>query len=167
MLDTGAWRGDRAVTSLLRFKNTSGGMAASLNVHAPASLLQAHFPFDAEVTPVDIDIAAGIARVKQLFENVGIGHGSVGDDDLANQLATLVDTGMQLVATLNAAGMGRSSRSIARTISHSSHRSPERRALSGRPGLRICVYHTSSDFLLFAIRSALSSGAASFGERRC
>lgn len=98
MLDAGAWRGDRAVAPFLRLGNTFACMAASLDVHAPASLLQPAFPFHARVAPIGIDIVAGIVQVEQLFENVGVRHGGVGDDDSTNQLATLVDTGMQLVA---------------------------------------------------------------------
>jgi hypothetical protein len=42
-------------------------MASSLDVYAPSSLLQSGFPFDAGVAPVGIVVAAGVARVEQLF----------------------------------------------------------------------------------------------------
>jgi len=98
MLDTGTRRGDHAVASLLRIGNAFGCMASSLDVHAPARLLQPGFPFKAGVASVGIHITTGIVRVEQLFEDVGIGHRGMGDGDLADQLATLVDAGMQLVA---------------------------------------------------------------------
>lgn len=98
MRDTGTRRGDRAVALLLRVGNAFGGAAASLDVHAPARLLQPDFPFKAGVASVGIHIAAGIAQVEQLFKDVGVRHGSVGDGDSKDQLVTLVDTGVQLVA---------------------------------------------------------------------
>ncbi len=97
MLDTGARCGDRAVASFLRLGNAFRRMAASLNMHAPAGLLQAGFAFNARVSPVGTDIPARVAQVEQLFEDSGVSHGSMGDGDLVDQLATLVDAGVQLV----------------------------------------------------------------------
>jgi len=98
MLDAGARRGDSAVTPFLCLGNALRCMASSLDVHAPSSLLQSGFPFDAGVAPVGIHVAAGVARVEQLFEDIRVGHGSMRDADSTDQLAALVDTGMQLVA---------------------------------------------------------------------
>lgn len=97
MLDTGPRRSDRAVAPFLRLGNAFGRMAASLNMHAPAGLLQAGFAFNAGVSPIGIDIPARVAQVEQLLEDSGVGHGSMGDSDLADQLATLVDAGVQLI----------------------------------------------------------------------
>lgn len=84
MLDTGARCGDRSVTSFLRVRNTFGRMAAPLDVHAPARLLQPGLSFKAGVAPIGIHIAAGIVQVEQLFENVGIRYRGVGDDNFTN-----------------------------------------------------------------------------------
>ena len=98
MFDARTRRGDRAVTSLLRLGNAFGRMAPPLDVHAPTGLLQPGLPFDAGVASVGIDVATGVARIEQLFEDIGIGYGSMRDGNLADQLATLVDAGVQFVA---------------------------------------------------------------------
>lgn len=98
MLDASTRRSDTAVTLFLCLGNPFGRVTSSLDVHAPAGLLQPRFPFNVGVATIGIDVAAGIARIQQFFEDVGIGHGSMRDGDLADQLAALVDASVQLVA---------------------------------------------------------------------
>jgi len=47
MLDAGALGGDTAVASHLGFGDTLAGVASTLDMHAPAGLLQAGFAFNA------------------------------------------------------------------------------------------------------------------------
>jgi hypothetical protein len=98
MLDTGSWRGDRAVAPFLRLGNVYGCMASSLDVHTPTGLLRPCSPYNAGVATVGIHITAGVARVEQLFKDAGVGYGGMRDSDSTNELAALVDAGVQLVA---------------------------------------------------------------------
>lgn len=98
MFDASARRGDSAIAPLLGVGNSFGRMAAALDVYAPASLLQPGLPFNAGVTTVRINVTTGVAQVEQLLEDAGVGHGGMRDGDLADELVTLVDAGVQLVA---------------------------------------------------------------------
>lgn len=95
MLDTGTRCRDHTVAPLPRLENSFGRMAASLNVYAPAGLLQLGFAFNVAVATVGVDTPAGVAQVEQLLDDTGIDHGNMHNGDLADQLATLVDAGMQ------------------------------------------------------------------------
>lgn len=98
MLDTGSRHSNRKVVPFLRIGNSFSRMAAPLNMHTPAGLLQSRFAFNAGVSPVGIEISARVAQVEQLLEDRSVGDGSMRDGDLADQLATLIDAGVQLVA---------------------------------------------------------------------
>ena len=58
----GARCSDRVVSSPLCFGDALGRMAASLDGYAPTRLFTLGFPFDAGISAVGIDIAAGVAR---------------------------------------------------------------------------------------------------------
>ena len=45
-----------------------------------------------------MDNATCVGQVEQLFEDLRVGYRSTRDGDLADQLATLIDAGVQLVA---------------------------------------------------------------------
>src|SRR5471030_371327 len=98
VFDAGTRRGDATVALLLGVGDALGGAAFALDVDAPACLLERCFSFRSGVPAISINIATGVAAVKERFEYRGVGQGGVGDDHFAHQFVALVHAGMQLVA---------------------------------------------------------------------
>ena len=97
MLNAGTWCGDAAVAQLLCLRDATLGSAFALDMHAPTGLRQRLFALGAGVTAIGIYVAARVSSVEQFFKDGGVGDGGVGDGQFADQLATLVDAGVQLI----------------------------------------------------------------------
>lgn len=90
----GARCGAAAVAFLLCIGDALGDDTFALDVDAPAGLFQHRFPFGGGVAAIRIDIAAGVAAIKERVEYRGASHGGIGDDYFALQLVALVHTGV-------------------------------------------------------------------------